>query len=620
MAYHLRTVASVTAVIAALRWLGVMTHADRAVARSVALLKAISARLPRLPLVLMWAAALVPMCWMSVLVLRYAVDMPMLDDWEMAKLIVKQRLGQLHFADIFEQQQEARTVLPKLVFLASTMGGTWDVRSAVVLTLVCTWLTTAGIFVLLRRTGLRTPLLAICFWVAVLCIFSPAQYEVWIFASGFPSFLPAAFMVCAFVVLTGHAPLRMKFLVSALFSAASSLTLPHGLLAWGLTFPMCVFARPPQRWARWLGAWFALCVVCAAIYFWGYQKPAYLPEFAPKIGLTDYLRFGAIFSGGLFAFASTAKPAVTATCAGILLLASLVAVMIYVARDLDDEALRARTMPWLALAFYSVGSATLATLGRVGYGAEYALASRYVPFSLYLVVGVFVLVAIVAQQRAAFRHRLGFAVAIAICLLFFIPYKRAAANTRYFLRHDSAEDRLGRTAVMFSRVLDTHDVIQRVVYPPEPAVAIRLAAQLDDAHVFRHPLVRSAILTTLPPHALADGKRAAGALEKSEVVGDKVHVAGWAVLNEKRRQPDGVLLAYETPDRQWIAVAVADSVAERPDIVKRFRDVEFSWAGWNATLPAGAVPAGARISAWAFDADETQLYKLEGETTAGESR
>src|ERR1044072_7339997 len=67
--------------------------------------------------VLTWLIALGPMLDLAYLVRHYAVELPTLDDWEMAPLIVDAHNGRLQWASIFAQQQEARTVLPKLIFI-----------------------------------------------------------------------------------------------------------------------------------------------------------------------------------------------------------------------------------------------------------------------------------------------------------------------------------------------------------------------------------------------------------------------------------------------------------------------------------------------------------------------
>src|SRR6476659_6067335 len=119
MASGLRT--SVLVLIAA----GVIGWAlpRRIVANIIQRIKTISQRLASLAveqrkvvLLLIWIGALMPMIYMLLFVRRYGVNVPTFDDWAMAPLIVKAHTGQLHFADIFKQQQEARTVLPNAIF------------------------------------------------------------------------------------------------------------------------------------------------------------------------------------------------------------------------------------------------------------------------------------------------------------------------------------------------------------------------------------------------------------------------------------------------------------------------------------------------------------------------
>jgi hypothetical protein len=571
--------------------------------------------------ILIWIVALVPMLHLTWLVRHYGVEVPTLDDWEMAPLIVDAHTGNLKWADIFAQQQEARTVLPKLIFVLSAAAGRWDVRDQMMLSVVCCWLTAAGIFILLRRSGLGIAAIAICFWLAALTIFTTAQYELWIFASGFPSFFPALFLVAGLVVVgTERLSVFWKFVFCAVLAVASSFTLAHGLLIWGLTFPVLLIRRDVRRWRWWLAGWLGACALCATVYFWGYHKPPGLPGFAPVVSAMDYVRFVLEFLGGGLAYAWKADAAFSATLFGAVQCALLFAALVYCLRQMRDRAFLGKAAPWFALALYSIGSAILAALGRVSYGAQYALASRYVPFSIYLTIAVIALVALVVHENfSAGRSPRRWAVTFCVVLVaaYLIPYKACAFNTRFFLRGLSAKDRLARAAILFSPALDTTEVIKKTAYPNDARPATHGADALDRLKLLHPPLVRTNRLEALP-HEIADGRRASGACESiAPVEGNLMRASGWAVLDAKGRPADCVVVAYQTaPDQEWILGAISDSFAMRFEIAKRLGTMEQLWSGWSATFPASAIPPGAKLSFWAVDADEPRLYQLKDERAA----
>jgi hypothetical protein len=571
--------------------------------------------------ILIWIVALVPMLHLTWLVRHYAVEVPTLDDWEMAPLIVDAHTGQLKWADIFAQQQEARTVLPKLIFVLSAAAGHWDVRNQIMLSVVCCWLTAAGIFILLRRSGLGLAAIAICFWLAALTIFSTAQYELWIFASGFPSFFPALFLVAGLVVVgCERVTTAWKFVVCTMLAAASSFTLAHGLLLWGLTFPVLLIRHKVAAWRWWLAGWLGACALCATSYFWGYHKPPSLPAFAPVVSAMDYVRFVLEFLGGGLAYAWKGHASFSGALFGTVQVALFFAALVYCLGRNRDRAFLAKAAPWFALALYSIGSAILAALGRVSYGTQYALASRYVPFSIYLTIAVVALVALVVHENFSTDRSLRrWPVALCVILVaaYLIPYEACASNTRFFLRGLSAKDRLARAAVLFSPALDTTEVIRKTAYPNAAGFAAQSADALDRLKLLRPPLVRSNRLDAVP-HEIADGWRASGACESiAPVEGNLIRASGWAVLDAKGRPADCVAIAYQNASNQeWIVGAISDSFALRFEIAKRLGTMEQLWSGWSATFPASAIPPGAKVSFWAIDADEPRLYQLKDESAA----
>ena len=571
--------------------------------------------------ILIWLVALVPMLHLTYLVRLYGVEVPTLDDWEMAPLIVEAHTGHFNWAHIFEQQQEARTVLPKLIFILSAANGHWDVRDQMMLSVVCCWLSAAGIFVLLRRTGLRPGAIAICFLLAALTIFSPAQFELWIFASGFPSFFPALFLVAALVIIgTARLGTVWKFILCVVLATASSFSLANGLLAWGLTFPTLLLMRAVPRWRSWLIAWLCACALCATVYFWGFHKAPGMTAFAPSISWTAYADFILQFLGGGLAYAWKNHYSFTAATFGLVQLALFCFAIVYCLRRIHDRVFLAKALPWFALGGYSIGSAFLAALGRVGYGASYALASRYVTFSIYLTIAVIGLVALIVRDnfergRARPSRNLSYAICFLFVAAYLIPYEACADNTRFFLRGLSAKDRIARAAVLFCRAVDTSEVIKKTTYPNDARPVTEGADSLDRLKLLRPPLIRTNRVEALP-HEIADGHRASGSCESVRpTAGNLMQAKGWAVLDGKGRPADSVAIAYQIePDQAWTVCAISDSFEMRPEIVKRLGTMEQVWSGWSATFPQAAIPAGAKLSFWAIDADEPRLYRLKDES------
>ena len=559
------------------------------------------------------AVGALPALYMGTLVARYGVEVPLMDDWEMAPLIAKAHTGGLTWNDLFEQQEEARTVFPKLIFILSGIDGHWDVRDEMMFSVVLCVATALGIFVLLRRSGLGLVATALCFWASTLLIFSPAQFELWLFASGFPSFMPVLCIVGALLACETRWPLGVKFAIAAVLSTISTFTLAHGMLAWGLTFPIFLAGHRPRRCLGWLVAWCVAAAAAATLYLFDYRKPAHLPDFAPAISAGDYVQFFLAFIGGTFAYAAQQQRVALAIGVGAVAVLLLVAAGVFTLRRLRDAEFSRRVLPWFALAGYSAASAILVTLGRGAYGIEYAISSRYVTFSLYALVALAALLAIVAaemmrRQRAPLRRA---AIVTTIALISvaggYLYYEHFDDTTR-IMRSIWARNRLARSAIVFSPALDTSAIIKRINYPDPQRVA-RRAAELSELGILRPPLVQKREIAALP-HAIDERADAGWCDAIVATYGDEFRASGWATLNAKGKPADAVLLAYQTPEGAWVAFAMSDAVVRRRDIKKIFGSRDQLWSGWTATFRRDAVPAGAPISAWAVDIEGPRLYRL----------
>ena len=573
---------------------------------------------PRKWLALALIAAGVPFAFLVYLLQRYAVDVPAWDDWEMVPIIARAHTGQSFLQDILQQQQEARTVIPKLLVVLFAGFGHWHLTYEMALSVFFSTATAAGIYFLLRQSVLGPRATAVGLFLTALLIFAPTYYEVWLTGSDFSSFLPAFWLVAALVVAGTKLSIIKKFICCAIFSIAGSFSLANGLLLWAITFPLLLLTDEVPRWKRWLLFWIVTCALCVAAYFWDYQKPRNLPLFAPDVSPFDYFQYVFIFLGS--ALVCTGKDA-PITMAAILGASGLVlfcgALSLAFSRRKNREFLR-RTRPWFALGFYAIGSACLAAFGRVGYGTTQALQSRYGPFALYLFVALIGLAIVIHAESAPRRNPLARPIWIsALALLalgLLIPYAFCAAAGVAAIRAGSANNWLGRSAVLFSRALDTGSTIKKTIYP-SPVIVRRDAMVLDNLGLVRPALIKTANVSSIH-HWAADGRNATGWCESIAPKGNDLLVAtGWAVLNAAGRPTDGVVLTYEYPERNWVFFAMSDGISPRPDIAARFHNRDQFWSGWEATFPRSAFPAGARISAWAIDSEHAAIYRLDNHFT-----
>jgi hypothetical protein len=114
----------------AAKWLAVQVEARRKTAMAVN-----------------FPVAAIPASFATSSVLHYGVEVSTKDDWAMPPVILKAQTGQqLRFSDLFQLQQEARTILPKLIFILSAAGGHWNIRELMILSVIICCITAAGIY------------------------------------------------------------------------------------------------------------------------------------------------------------------------------------------------------------------------------------------------------------------------------------------------------------------------------------------------------------------------------------------------------------------------------------------------------------------------------------------
>jgi len=378
-------------------------------------------------------AWLLPPLALLILHLRYALDFPMLDQWEFVPTLQAWRDGTLELSDIFAQHNEHRPALPRVLLLLMAQVSGWDVRWESTLTLACAVVWYALLASRLNTLGdsapqCHRPVAALALSALV---FSPVQWQNWLLGWQFQLVLSISLATATFALLT-RARLRLwEITVAVLLASGASFSFANGLLVWPMGVLLLVAHSGLAIQKRLLasGCWLFIGAALIAGYFCSYESPTnhgasetwgqdIVAYFFAYLGapLYPYGVVGAAIMGGalLWGFnlifvagATNGEPGLVGLVAG------------------KEPAPRFPNLSrivsqgngfWLALGLYALGSALITTWARHNMGgAEQALSSRYTTISTLMCVGL--LGEVLRQCRSRNTPRMHVALCLGLLLL-----------------------------------------------------------------------------------------------------------------------------------------------------------------------------------------------------------
>ena len=570
-----------------------------------------------------WALVLLvgmlPPCLIGLMILKYAIDFPFSDQWEIVPLLVKKAQGTLTFSDLFAQVNEYRQFFPNLIFVYLGRLTNWDVRYEMLASFLTACAISRNVYLLGRKTfqgGGAGQMFA--FLLSNLLIFSPAQYENWLMGQQLIFFIPILCITTCLLVSYSNLSAQIKFAVCALLSVVSSFSSANGLLCWIVVFPaLAEFGiQGGLKKAKWPTAfWVAGFAGCVALYFYGFQRQPYLPStseaFAHPLSAVAYFLawLGAPLTG------NNRYLAPVAAVIGLVLTVLFISAWLFRVRYSGDRALKRSLTCWLMIGTYSFMTAGLVTLGRLGYGVNQSLSSRYTTFSLYLIVSL-IHVGMIARGRSKAKLAKGtrlratrpLIAATALVVLYMLA-SAISIRAIYQLHTRVMQE---KACLLFV------NVIAEACGPPDvTAVPDKLAERLNalDAMGFLRP----GLVKSRSARDFAGGGKAgssSGSFDRLSRNGGEFVAAGRAALPYRREPPDAVLLTYKTETGEAVLFSIAE-MNYKGDILKRIlaRDADYAFR-WQKTFSEESLPPDAvGVSAWAFDADTGKAYELDGEHT-----
>ena len=553
----------------------------------------------------LFMAGLIPAILLVICVSKYAVNVPYGDEWLIIPLIEKWQNHQLTFADIFQQHNEHRIAIPKLIYLAFAQLTHWNLQAEMFFSIALCIGTSVGLYLLLQRTVRLPRTQVLLLWIVCnALIFSPTQAENWLWGFQLQVFIPNLCLVAALVAVSAEPGSLTRWTLAAGLTVIATFSFGNGLVLWPV-LSLFMLLRRDRRTL--LIGWAVLCSIVVAVYFVHYL-PA--PKSRPVTGnWLDYPAYFLVFLGGplmrqRLLFSAVAIGAIAVTLFG--------AFFTYFVRRGGERLNRAA--PWLALGSYAIASAAIAACTRVHGEPLQAADSRYITISQNIYLALIVL-SFLAFEAAGREHK-GFFKWLAsskvplitgIVVLASIAFPAGITHMAVIQRNITA----GLAALQFSRVLDTTELMrEQLLLPDKVSEPLEYAATLERLKFFERPLLTKPQLED----AEARPKRATTEFGATDSVipaeNNRFKVKGWSFLRERGGPGSAVVLCYWQND-QWHAFDIFKTGEARRDLAARFHSRAYSKAGWSGTFSRDQLPANAEtISAWTVDPISAVVYKL----------
>jgi hypothetical protein len=554
--------------------------------------------------------ALIPVALAVSGVVRHWEPLPYWDEWRTPGLLLTNYAqGKLRLSDFFLQHNEARMVFPCILYfiLANVHG--WDMRDVMAVTLfedaaVC------GLILLLflRTTGATVITALAAFAVATFLCFSPVQYENFLSGFLFAPFVPGLATVSVAVVNLSRFRFGIKTTINAVVALIATYTFANGMLLWIFGLPLPAAQESASKRSRFAcySIFASTAFVSIAGYFINYEHPPSHPPF--HFGIVQSAHYLILWVGSYFNSAETSPLAV-----GLVVLALWIVALTITIRLLVCGAQWRHFYPWLLISLYGLSSGLITAMGRVGFGVQQALSSRYAIFSLFIYLGLvgttFALYSYEQDQAVLRRRRWIIGLATGVIAL------AVPAWCFSFLR---GEQLMIQVAQRSARLLCAFEWIDafpenpdlKLIFPFVNVLRIRAHTVVGAGLLHCHLLSPRLLDQLKEPQHSSDASH--GQLEAATVRDNTLITSGWIPSSPKK--PNCALIALRKPTGQLALMSVVAATISRPDIERRYQHERMKPVEFWDQIPL-SMPAEGIIEAWAVDASAEVAWPLAGSTS-----
>lgn len=587
-----------------------------------------------------------PAWLLAYLVAKHAENIPIWDGWQRVDLLEKWHAGTLTFADLYAPHIDHRMVFPRLLMLFLNTVGDGDVRWEIGAIWAIGFAAGLGVW----RLGIRT--LGPGIWssgVVFLCnlwIFSPIQYDNWLWPIQTSFMLPMTCLVWALVVTCGPARWWLRALSGIALATVGTLSFSHGLFIWPAVFGALLMMprEAPAGKGKWpfLACWTLAGAAVIGCYFlidysvathYSYNRPIGAPTPLAGTWKESFRRFGDMAEfflrilGGPAVRQFAIDPLPLSRLFGTMALAVYLGAALWIAFGVRNREWRARLLPWMALGGAVVAIALGVSVGRTTILASArATVPRFISVSLYLPIAL--LAFAMAATRGWERARVIFApggrkemmVIGGLTMLAVLQVQPWIYGSGLMEIWNIAR-RQARAHVMFAEHWDPEPSRILAYLPGE----IRdFAPRLDALGFLDPPLVRNLRLDQFSV-SRKPMPSSSGQIRSAEKIKDgRIRLEGFSIFRGPDRPGDAVLLtARKAEGGARTIVGLADYAGRHLPTQHRI-DLQFtvmepirdsdpeSWMNWTETLEPGKLTdhLPGTIEVWALDVRKMRVYPL----------
>ncbi len=532
-------------------------------------------------------------------IIIYGVDIPYMDQWEYIGFFDHLRQGNLTFEELFRQHNEYRQLFPNLIFVGLGWLTDWNVKYEMIVIFLLACLVSWNVYRLINQTVNTAAWKKwILFFLTNIFIFSPMQWENWLFGVQIEYFIPIACVSTGLVLSLSRMDGRIKLLLCMILAVISTYSSINGFICWIVLFPALYFSGTNnnffKKWAP-IAIWVVATGISLFFYFYGYKKPGAQPSLSEAMNhpldAIEYL-FGTL--GNTLRIIHNLD--IIIIIGGFLCLIFL-AQLLYILLHIRNKIFARNSMIWAMLGMYSFLTAAMLTVGRLGYGTLQSLASRYTSFILYIDIAIILLAAVIIQQYSIKKYISVLQKTIIALLVAFIVFSKVitypVAVNELESYHTSIEH--GKASLLFINIIPYEQCVNRV-YPRNFEELHRKANILNSMGYLRPTLINDNIA-----EHLMDTKNPTSDYGTFDVLNhvfsDFYIASGDAIKPGTNEAADAVLLSYENEKGQSVIFGLNNTGQKR-------------WT-WFFTV-VGVPRTTTVLRAWAFDASTAKAYPLEG--------